>query len=205
MRDVNAVGGGWTNQLGLGLGPPRPAAVDGRHRRVALQLDRGPHRPEDGRALRHRERHPGPPDDDRLLLALRRQAHSFHGLPQGLRALGDREERPGAGPRPPQVQGRALDGARLHRRRQLRLRLPRLRRDAGSCSRPSSSTSPAWASRSSYLSPKGIKGMAGRVAYLRPLRPVHHGPGRGPERSSCPRRWPSASATPPTTPGRTRS
>ncbi len=34
----------------------------------------------------------------------------------------------------------------------------------------------------SYLSPKGIKGMAGRVAYSDLSRPVHHGPGRGPER-----------------------
>ncbi|MCK7483571.1 MAG: hypothetical protein M0C28_46005 [Candidatus Moduliflexus flocculans] len=32
----------------------------------------------------------------------------------------------------------------------------------------------------SYLSPKGIKGMAGRIAYSDLVGPVHHGPGRGP-------------------------
>ena len=47
MRDVNAVGGGWTNQLAWGSDRRGLPHDDGRHRRVALQLDRGPHRPQD--------------------------------------------------------------------------------------------------------------------------------------------------------------
>ena len=45
MRDVNAVGGGWTNQLAWGSDRRGAAHDDGRHRRVAFQLHRGPHRP----------------------------------------------------------------------------------------------------------------------------------------------------------------
>ncbi len=147
MKDINAVGGGWTNQLAWGSdrrGLPMSTAD------IAESLFNSS---ED-----HTGRKPVVPfateNDVQGLLTmilhncpLRRQTDSIHGLPQGLRALGDRREREGLGARSRVIRRRSLAREGLRRREQLRLRLPRLRRQSRSSSGPSGITFPVPGSR----------------------------------------------------------
>ncbi|MCK7483572.1 MAG: hypothetical protein M0C28_46010 [Candidatus Moduliflexus flocculans] len=147
MRDVNAVGGGWTNQLAWGSdrrGLPMTTADIAESLFNSTEDHTGK---KTGRPVRHGERHPGPPDHDRLLLPLRRQAHSFHGLPQGLRALGDRGERPGPRPRPQEIPRASPGWSAASSTATTPARPPSTTARSGSCSRPSSSISRAWAFR----------------------------------------------------------
>ena len=100
MAELNAVGGGFMNQLEWGSdrrGIPLPIAD------VMESLFNStlrPQRHEDRAAVRHRGRHAGPADDALHHLAFRRQSAAVHGLPQGLGAVGD--------PGPGQEAGRSL-------------------------------------------------------------------------------------------------
>ncbi len=204
MRDVNAVGGGWTSQLAWGSdrrGIPLTTAD------IAESL------------FNSTEDHTGrktvvpfaTENDIQALLTMIAYCYLSGGKPtlfMDFRKVYEPWEiaanAKALGARPAPVQERALDGARLHRRRQLRLGLARLRREVVPV-QGHRVLLPRAGLLGELSLPEGHQG-DGRPRRITPISRAFSPWSRTrPSRSSSPRRSPSASATPPTTPGRTRS
>ena len=180
MRDVNAIAGGWTNQLAWGSdrrGLPMSTAdiAESLFNSTEDHTGKKPVVP-----FATEKRRPGPPDHGPALPAFRRPADAVHGLPEGLRALGDPEERrlPRLGSLP--LPRRTLAPEGLYRWEQLGIGVPRLRRQG----------LPLPGRRALFPGLRFLSGLClarrdprhRRAAGLfRPLRDVHHGPGRGPD------------------------
>ena len=127
MREVNAVGGGWTNQLAWGSdrrGIPLTTADIAESLFNSSEDHTGQ---KAGRSFRHGKRHPGLVDDAGLLLFVRRDAPTLFmdfrkvyepwEIEKNARDLGIDLRR---------LQERTLDAAGIHRRQQFRKRVPGL-------------------------------------------------------------------------------